>query len=148
MDINEMQNFVEESIPLVKQAGFVIRELDDSEVVVEGDRRLNYNHHNTVFGGSISTILILASWLMVRRLLEYHNPEVSIVIERHFTDYLLPVDGNFVARCRRPAESEIKALEHELANRGRGRLELPAFLFQEGSSRAAASFAGTFYCRV
>ena len=148
MNISELQDFVETSIPLIKEAGFVIRELNDQEVVVTGEKRLNHNHHNTVFGGSISTILILSSWLMVRRLLEDTFPEASIVIERQCTDFLVPVDGDFTARCARPLPRQVESMKYGLDKLKRGRIDLGAALFQDGSDHMAASFSGTFYCRL
>ena len=69
-----MQRFMEDHIPLAREAKFRILALNDHCVRMWGPYGRNYNHHNTVFGGSISILMILCGWLMAQNLVDRHLP--------------------------------------------------------------------------
>jgi len=139
----EFQAYIEDKIPLVGKAGFKVTELGPERVVVRGDFDENRNHHNTVFGGSISVILTLASWALVQERMNRIDPDARIVIARQSIDYLRPAVGDFTGECNAPGNDAWKSFLDSYRHKGAGRIMIEAGLMQEG--KICARFEGEFH---
>jgi len=147
LNIQEFQTYIEDQIPLVKKAGFKVTELSEEKVVAEGPFSENRNHHNTVFGGSISVILILASWALVQKIMNREDPDASIVIASQSLDYLRPARGDFTGECRAPHQDLVDQFIRSYHESGSGRIDVTAELKEKGSDRPCARFTGVFHAR-
>jgi len=145
LDILEFQTYIEEKIPLVRKAGFRILELSDQRVIAGGDFSENRNHHNTVFGGSISVILILASWALVQEIMHREDPDASIVIARQTINYFRPAKADFTGECHAPDSDLVDQFIRSYHEKGSGRIEVTAELKQKDSDRPCARFTGEFH---
>lgn len=147
MDKLELQKYMEENIPLMKNAGLQITEITDDLVKISGKLADNKNHHQTVFGGSISVTLILAGWTKVLEIMNKIDPESSIVICSQNTEYLKPVKGDFEGIAFTPDSSTLEGFQKVYRTGGRGKLEVTARLFEKGCREVCAEFTGLFHCR-
>ena len=141
----KLQRILEENIPLAVKAGFQIEELRSEKVSVGGSLDLNSNHHNTVFGGSISVILILAAWGLVQEVVNSLDPTAAVVISNQSLDFLKPVRTDFTAVCRRPSPQIIDDFTGEYGRKGRARLTVVSELFEKGGTEPCAVMSGTFH---
>ncbi len=147
MDREHLQNFLEENIPLFNRAGFKILEFDSRTVRVSGKLKENKNPHNTVFGGSISVILLIAAWSKVLELMEQNNLKSSIVISSQNIKYLKPVKGDFSGVALTPETGLVETFLNQFNSQGKGTLTVEASLFQNGSNIVCATFEGIFYIK-
>lgn len=147
MNHEEIQTYINNEIPLVKKAGLIISEISRKKVIVSGELHKNRNHHETVFGGSISVTLTLASYLLVREIMEKEAPGSSIVICSQNVEYLKPVKGDFQGEVLAPDSQTIKNYLDIFRKRGTGKLEVEAALYEIGNRTACALFKGVFFIR-
>lgn len=147
MNIEDLQDFIHQNIPLAEKAGFSIDKASSQEVLLRGQYKLNHNHHGTVFGGSISVIAVLAGWLLVREIAEEQSPGAGIVISRQNLEYLKPLSGDFYAEAKTPDASDLESFTRYLSEKGRARLKVTVHMGEIGSKDPAAIFEGTFHVR-
>lgn len=144
MDKKELQNYIEENIPIIGDMGFQVVEIEEDRVVVAGEYCRHINHTKSVFGGSISSVMTLACWSRMRLLMEEVDPQGIIVIKNGYTDFLSPVRGDYEVAT---LELEGKAMERFIRSYrrfGRGRIEVEAVLTLKGDKEILARFKGEF----
>ncbi|MEI6856938.1 YiiD C-terminal domain-containing protein [Psychrilyobacter sp.] len=97
MNKNELQKYIIERIPIVKEMDFIIKKIEDNQVIVSGEHKKHTNHTNSVFGGSISSILTLAGWSRVKILLENIDPSAVILVKTSNINFIKPVIKDYIA---------------------------------------------------
>lgn len=147
MNLEELQAFIHENIPLAEKAGFSIDKVSSQEVLLQGPYKFNHNHHGTVFGGSISVIAVLTGWLLVREIAEEQSPGADDVVSRQDLEYLKPLSGDFYAEAKAPDVSDLESFTRYLREEGRARLKVTVHVGEIGSRDPAAIFEGTFHVR-
>ena len=141
----DLQNYIYEHIPIVKQNNFSITIDAASRILVQGNYREHINHRNSVFGGSLSTALILAAWAYVRKILQDQNcgPAV-IVIQSQEVHYLEPVTADFSAVALEIDPKEKARLATMLNKFSKARMDIAAILTHGGDPQCRAEFQGKF----
>ena len=91
-------------------------------VVLEAPLEPNRNHRSTAFGGSVSTLAILAGWTLVHVLLRHAGSDARTVIQRSGVYFHLPVTEHFQARAIPPSASEWSRFQEALERWQKGRL--------------------------
>lgn len=138
MTATELEAYLYEHIPISAAMG--VRVLGTSpEIRLAAPLGPNVNHRGTVFGGSLASVATLAAWSALRVRL---GDSARLVIVNQSTDYLRPVEGDFVAIARLP---EGEALDRFLAayrRRGRARIDVEARVEYGGA--VAVTLRGTF----
>jgi thioesterase domain-containing protein len=81
----------------------------------------NQNDHDSVFGGSISTLATIAGWLWLSDLA---GPECEVVIQSGSTDFLQPLQQDLLARVIAPDAAAVQRFNHTLQRKGRARMAL------------------------
>ena len=141
----DIQAYIYEHIPIVKQNHFRIEVGDAPYVTVTARLCDHVNHRQTAFGGSISTSLILCSWASVRCILKTRGiDDGGIVIQTQRVDFAKPVAGDFSARVVPLREETINRFIAMLEKFGKGRLKVEARVTQESDSVHRATFIGEF----
>jgi thioesterase domain-containing protein len=143
----ELQSFMEDNIPLARNAGFRILEVSMHKIVIGGRLDENKNHHQTVFGGSITVILILSSWAMVQEIMNQEDPEASIVIASQTVNFRKPVKRDFEGVCSAPELEVYENFILKYRDSGRGKIEVEACLYEKDSAVINADFKGTFFVK-
>jgi thioesterase domain-containing protein len=144
MTAHELQEYVESHIPIVKANGFTVLEVRPDRVSVGGRLADHVNHRDSVFGGSLSSALILAAWGRVRQWTETFDPAAVIVIAEQRVRFGLPVLADFEAFSR-PLAPEVLTRARILLNRfGKARFAVEAAVVHRGGSDVRAEFSGDF----
>ncbi|UUV17404.1 thioesterase domain-containing protein [Fusobacteria bacterium ZRK30] len=144
MDKVELQKYIIENIPIVKEMGFVIENIGNNEVVVSGEYKKHINHTNSVFGGSISSVMTLAGWGRVRILIEDIDNNAVILIKSNSTDFIKPVVEDYVVITEPLLEKDIAKLKKVYNKFGKGRIIVNAVLKHKNSCEVLAKFTGEF----
>ena len=144
MDKGELQNYIEENIPIIREMGFLVEDIGNERVVVSGGYCRHINHTKSVFGGSISSVMTLAGWGRVRLLIEDFDPEATVVIKRNSTDFIKPVTEDYIVYTEVIDEKKISKFRKTYEKFGRGRVEVEACLTHRGKDDILARFKGEF----
>jgi thioesterase domain-containing protein len=111
-------------------------------VVLAAPLAPNINHQETVFGGSASTLAILAAWCLVHTRLVADGLKARVVIQRNSMSYDLPMDGDFRARSFLEPAQDWAGFTRMLARKGRARITASAVL--EFGGQVTGRFSGEF----
>lgn len=144
MDREELQRYIEENIPIVKDMGFIVEEIGEERIVVSGEYCRHINHTKSVFGGSISSVMTLAGWVRVRLLIEEFDPTATVVIKSNSTEFIKPVTEDYVVYTEPIDKRKISKFRKTYEKFGRGRVEVEACLTHRGSDEVLARFQGEF----
>lgn len=122
--------YLAEHIPVSQALGVSVTMFDAESIRIAAPLTPNLNHRNTAFGGSLSSLGILAGWSIVNFNLLELGLNCRVVIQKSEMEFLHPVDGDFEASAKRPEtwETFVKTLQR----RGKARLELPSEILLKG----------------
>jgi thioesterase domain-containing protein len=145
MNAAALVNFLHTQIPLSRAMDVSVVEASAEQVVLEAPLDPNINVHGTMFGGSVSTLGLLAAWSVLHLRLEAAGIANQLVIHRTEAEYLLPVKGRLRAVARLDG-ADWESFVHMLERRGKARLTVIAELQFEGA--VAARLSGEFVALV
>ena len=119
-----LQAFLAQHLPLTEAMGVRVVEASDDRIEVAVPLEPNLNHEQTAFGGSISTLGILAGWGWFWTQLRHHDPLPRLLIGHSSTRYIRPVEGPFSAVCHHPGQRPLQQFVETFAATGKARLAL------------------------
>jgi len=142
MEPSELVQYLYEKIPLSRFMQISALELSEHCVRLGAPLTPNMNHRATVFGGSASSLAILAAWSLLHVRLHISSPGVSIVIQQHSMDYERPMNGEFAARASLAVPDQWPRFLQALARFGKARIAVNSTL--EFAGELAGRFSGEF----
>ncbi|MGY6588724.1 MAG: YiiD C-terminal domain-containing protein [Wenzhouxiangella sp.] len=119
-----LQATLSDKIPMARAMGVQIQRLDDAGLCIDLPLAPNINDKGTVFGGAMTSAMILAGWSLPHLLLRRAGVSADLVIGRCEVRFLAPVDGPFQALCAWPEETACQAFLADVQSGQRGRLAL------------------------
>ena len=120
----QLEHYLHEHIPISRPLGVRVLAAGADVVRLGAPLEPNLNHRQTVFGGSLSAVAILAAWSWLYLRLGGPGFAGRIVIQNHSVEYLAPAEGDFVATCAAPGGEMWTRFERALERRGRARVTL------------------------
>src|SRR5512132_2090261 len=93
----QLERYLHEQIPISRPLGVRVLAAGADVVRLGAPLEPNLNHRQTVFGGSLSAVAILAAWTWLYLRLGGPGFTGRIVIQNHGVEYLAPAEGDFVA---------------------------------------------------
>jgi thioesterase domain-containing protein len=142
MTPSELQHYLHQHIPLSLAMQVSVADVAPHEVLLCAPLAPNINHMGTVFGGSASTLAILAAWALLQTRLDSAGIAAHLVIQRNTMAYELPMAGSFSARAFIPAPGAWDAFTRMLQRKGRARIIAASVL--ECGGQATGHFEGEF----
>jgi len=142
MTAAEMEKYLHAHIPVSSAMGVRVVDAGPSPVVLEAPLGPNLNHRDTAFGGSVSTLAILAGWAHVHFRLRRDGRTVQTVIQRSSVEFLAPAASALRAMCRPADEAAWTRLTRALDRRGRGRVAVRVDVSADG--QLVAEFEGSY----
>lgn len=140
-----IEQYINEHIPIVKKHNFEINEVHSPFIQVKGTLKDHINHRNSVFGGSISTSVIVASWASVRNiLLTRELPAGIIVIQSEHVEFTKPLVSDFYAEVRPVSEEQIAKFIMMINKFGKSRIRIEADVRDCEKGESCASFTGEY----
>lgn len=131
--IAQIEGYLHRHIPISLEMGISVLAVDASGARLAAPIGPNINHRNTVFGGSASTLAILAAWTLVHvHFREETGSPGRVLIQRSSMEFLRPMHGDFEAFCPAPPTAEWERFIQAIHRRGRGRILLGAEVFCDG----------------
>lgn len=131
MNKNEFEQFLYRQIPITKAMGFRVLEFTSSRVRILASLEPNINHKSTAFGGSINSLMTICGWAMMFINIKGIDPNAHIVIQKSKINYLLPIEGDFIAECNLSDETVIRKFFETYSKHKKGRLVLKVSCYQQ-----------------
>ncbi len=141
-----LQEILLREVPPARALGITVERCDARALVLRAPLELNRNLTGTAFGGSLASLAMLAGWGFCWSALDRHGLSGTVVIQRAELQFLRPVDGELVARCSAPPDTELETFLYALERRARARLALEVTLGD--GERTGARFTGTYVATV
>ncbi len=141
MTTHELEKFLKLQIPISSALGVRVLSASDKEVILEAPLDPNHNHMGTAFGGSLSTMMILASYTWLYLSLEGEG-NVHVILKENHANYLRPVKENIRSVCRAPSEEGLQEFLKIFRRKGLARIKLTSFI--EIAVGEAARMEGEF----
>lgn len=138
----ELEKYLHDHIPLSAAMEVSVVGLSPDSVVLGAPLAPNINHRDTVFGGSVSAVAILAAWSLLHSRLESAGLTSRLVIQRNSMNYELPIDGSFTARSWISAPGAWDSFARMLERKGRARISVSCALEYRG--QVVGQFEGEF----
>ncbi len=130
--IRDIEAYLHEHIPLSRSMGVSVQAADANGVILSAPLAPNINHRETVFGGSASSIAILAAWSVVHFGLRREGLDSRVVIRKNTMTYDRPMAGTFTATCSAPNTAAWQRFIATLKRRKIARIKLVTVLEYEG----------------
>lgn len=142
MDPQTLRAYLHRQIPLSAAMQVDVRSVTAQSVVLSAPLDPNINHKSTVFGGSASTLAILAAWSLVHLRLVEAGLASEVVIQSSQMDYGKPMQGAFSATSMLADEAAWPLFVKTLGRKGRARIAAGSVLTCDGIE--AGRFMGRF----
>ena len=142
MDRKTLEAWLHRHLPLSAAMRVRVNAVGPERVILRAPLRPNRNHQRSAFGGSVSTIALLAAWALIHARLRDARIAHRLVVQRHEIDYQRPVTGPLIAHAIWLDPDDWPAFVRALREKGKARIDVVACLEQNGET--AAHFHGTF----
>lgn len=141
--LRDMTAYLHAHIPITQHLGVSVKALDERGVRIAAPLAPNLNHRETAFGGSLSSLAILAGWTLIHfRIREAGFRSCRLVIHKSTMEFLSPVEGDFEAVGLPPAPDEWDGFSASLRRKGKGRIGMRSEIRYAG--RTAARHEGLY----
>jgi thioesterase domain-containing protein len=142
MDAKNLEQYVHDHIPLTQIMGVKVREATEDKVVLFAPLEPNMNHMHNIFGGSASTVAILAAWCLVFTKLALQGVSGHVVIHKNSMLYEKPITGGFIAIAQNIDPKAWTKVVNALARHRMARIVVTTILEFEGHQ--VGHFVGEF----
>jgi thioesterase domain-containing protein len=118
--------YLRSQIPLTAAMEISATASDGKSLTIAAPLPPNRNHTDTAFGGSLSTLGIVAGWTLLHVALDDAKVSAKLLIQNSATDFLRPADADLTATCEFPDAAALKDFLSSLTTRRRARIDLVA----------------------
>lgn len=140
--MGDLERYLHRQIPLSSAMKVSVVSATAESVVLSAPLEPNINHKSTAFGGSLSTLGILAAWSLIHLRLREEGLVCEVVIQSNQMDYDQPVTGPFIASSSLADANAWPGFLKTLTRRKLARIEVRSILTFEGLT--AGRFTGRF----
>lgn len=137
-----LARYLAEHIPLSVAMDLRVEVASPARILLRAPLAPNSNHRGTAFGGSISSLAILAGWSWLWVVLRERALVPELVIGSSEIEFLRPIGGDFSAELRPPSDEAFERFRRGLDGHGKGRIALSAEVLDAGE--VAARFTGQY----
>ncbi len=138
----DFQEYLYEQIPSIRKMGFQVVSYEDGPVTLSASLEDNFNHEMQAFGGSISSLLIMACWSQVYKIMQEAGEKCKILIQQSHIDFFNTIQSDFEAICQPPTDELIEDFLNSFRRFGKARINLGSSIYAE--DKLASGFKGMF----
>jgi len=133
MNESELQQYLYDHIPQSAAMQVKVESIGTDKVVLSAPLAPNINHRDSLFGGSASSIAILAAWSFLHTRIRAEGLTTTLVIQRNTMSYDHPVLGEFLAIATLSEGADWEKFIRTLQRRGRARIGVTTTLEYNGT---------------
>lgn len=129
-----IESTIHKEIPLSVHIGLKVNTFRETGVTVSAPFENNKNHMETVFGGSLYSICVLAGWALLYGKLQIISQKGHIVIFRSNIEYLRPVSKNIIctAQLLDTDENSFVKFIKRYSKKGKARISVKSEIVENG----------------
>ncbi|OIO71813.1 MAG: thioesterase [Zetaproteobacteria bacterium CG_4_9_14_3_um_filter_49_83] len=143
----ELQQYLYEHIPQSAAMEVeVVKITPPDQVTLSAPLAPNINHRDSLFGGSASSIAILAAWSLLYTRVAAEGIKATLVIQRNTMSYDRPVLGTFHAKAGLAEDADWAKFLNMLRRKGKARIKVTTRLEYNGAM--AGTLKGDFVAVV
>ncbi|MEX1200159.1 MAG: YiiD C-terminal domain-containing protein [Methylophaga sp.] len=142
MHPDELKAYLYQAIPISQSLSVDVLTADHNSVLLAAPLAPNINHSGTFFGGSASTVCILAAWSLVYTKLVQDAQFAELVIMSNNMHYEKPIHGDVQARAILHAPDDWPAFIKCLMRRHKARIKVDVCL--SCAEQQVGLFSGDF----
>ena len=142
MNESELQQYLYDHIPQSAAMQVSVESIGRDCTVLSAPLEPNINHRDSVFGGSASSIAILAAWAHLHTRMRAAGLAPTLVIQRNTMSYDHPILGVFKAVASLDEQADWDRFLSMLQRRGRARIRVVTRL--EYAGQIAGCMEGDF----
>jgi len=120
----EITTYLHEELPLTRAMGVEAAQWDGKSLMLRAPLELNVNHTDTAFGGSISSLGILAGYMLLYLATKERGISCRLLIQKSTTEFLRPIDTVITATAALPGDEALGDFVSMLVRKRKARLEL------------------------
>lgn len=128
-DLDGVTAYLHEHIPLTMHMGVVVTDYDECAVRLTAPLEPNLNHRNTAFGGSLSTLGIMAGWTLLHLRLLDEGIANWLVIQKSEMNFKRPAMGQMDAVCSQVDKDEWARFTKMIVEKEKSRINLTTEIF-------------------
>ncbi len=98
-------------IPITSAMGITVAEVSPLSITVTAQLAPNINHRDSAFGSSISTLGILAGWIILKHRCQTFEPKPTLVIQASNTQFLQPIVSDYSSQVVDFTEADFAKFE-------------------------------------
>lgn len=138
----ELEKYLHDHIPLSGAMAVSVQSVSQDSVILTAPLAPNINHRDTVFGGSMSSLAMLAAWSLLFTRMRGEGLSARLVIQRNNMEFRQPIAGPFMARSELEHPEKWAEFKRLFARRGKSRISVASVLEHQGE--VAGRFSGEF----
>jgi thioesterase domain-containing protein len=142
----EIENYLYAHIPLSKAMGLRVDAASFDAVELSAPLAPNINHRETAFGGSLSTLAILAAWTLLYVRLDAERIAARLAIQSNTMRYDAPATGDFSAIAKLRDAAQWVRFRQMLQRHGRARTAVVSNL--RCGDKPIGEFSGEFVALI
>lgn len=140
MNASILETKLHTEIPLSQFMQVKVIHADEKKIELQCPLGPNHNHVGTAFGGSLATMMVLAAYCQLFKII---NETGHVLLKTSSMNYIYPVKETLRAICNAPTDEQVKKFKDSFAKKGKGRLTLTSqILLADG--RIACEMTGEF----
>lgn len=129
----ELESLLHTQIPLSRLMGVKVTTADGNLIKLEADLEPNHNHLGTAFGGSLSTLMILAAYCQIFQRI---NRSGHVVLKSSVMSFKVPVNQKLCAISQPPDAQVIDHFLKTYHKKGKARLNIESHILLEDGTIA------------
>lgn len=131
MNLQKLRQLLDQEIPMGRAMEVQVVICQPERVKLAAPLKANKNHHQTAFGGSIYSLMVLSCWSWLATHLEQENIKADIVLASSEASYFKPIRFDFSSECTGPLPKEWEYFLKTLNHKKRARIYLTAHIQQD-----------------
>jgi thioesterase domain-containing protein len=144
MDKKSLQDYILKNIPILGKLDFHVRSVENGKVVISAPFLPHVNHQNSVFGGSLGGILLLAGWAHVKYIMDGIDPSANVVVQNSNVRYMKPVKNDFYAVSKEIPKEHLDKFLKTFKRFGKAKIRAGAGVWEENGLEELTEFEGDF----
>ncbi|MFT5367841.1 MAG: thioesterase domain-containing protein [Candidatus Latescibacterota bacterium] len=130
--LDDVTAYLHDHIPLTAHMGVSVVGYDEKSVRISAPLEPNLNHRNTAFGGSLSTLGILAGWTLLHLRLKDAGIANRLVIQKSEMDFKRPAMGALEVVCSQTDLVEWNRFTKMIVEKEKSRITLVSEIYSSG----------------
>lgn len=140
MNAQILETKLHKEIPLSQFMQVKVVHADQKHIELQAPLGPNHNHVGTAFGGSLATMMVLAAYCQLFKII---NETGHVLLKTSTMNYMHPVTGTLRAVCFAPTDEIVQKFQDTFSKKGKGRLVLTSQILLE-DNRVACEMTGEF----